>query len=121
MAELAQQAVQADELTVLADRGYYNGEEIRACYLDGIKVLVPKPLTSNNKAAGLFDKQDFQYDRVADQYKCPAGEILTRRHSSIDKGMTMHFYYASTRVCRDCKLKTKCTKGKERRVRRWEH
>jgi len=35
--------------------------------------------------------------------------------------MTMHFYYASTLVCLDCKLKTKCTKGKERRVRRWEH
>ena len=69
MAELAQQAVQGDELTVLADRGYYNGEEIRACYLDGIKVLVPKPLTSNNKAAGLFDKQDFRYDSVADQYR----------------------------------------------------
>ncbi|MEH6584864.1 MAG: IS1182 family transposase [Halioglobus sp.] len=121
MAELAQQAVQGDELTVLADRGYYNGEEIRACYLDGIKVLVPKPLTSNNKAAGLFDKQDFRYDSVADQYTCPAGEILARRHSSIEKGMTIHFYYASTLVCRDCKLKTKCTKGKERRVRRWEH
>jgi hypothetical protein len=58
---------------------------------------------------------------VADQYTCPAGEILTQRFSSIEKGMTIHTYYASTLVCRDCQLKIKCTKGKERRVRRWEH
>jgi hypothetical protein len=120
-AKLAQCALQQDEITVLADRGYYKGEAIHACYRAGIKVLVPKSFTSGNKAAGLFDKQDFRYDALTDQYRCPAGEVLPRRHSSVEKGMTIHSYYASALVCRDCKLKTQCTKGKERRVRRWEH
>jgi len=121
MAKLAQSALQQDEITVLADRGYYKGEAIHACYRAGIKALVPKSFTSGNKAAGLFDKQDFRYDAQTDQYQCPAGEALPRRHSSVEKGMTIHTYYASVLVCRNCNLKTQCTKGQERRVRRWEH
>jgi hypothetical protein len=121
MAKLAQEAVQADELTVLADRGYYKGEEIRACYSAGIKALVPKMNTSGNKKLGLFDKQDFQYEPAKDQYRCPAGEALPRRHSTVENGMTIHAYYASYLVCQTCTLKSKCTKGKERRVKRWEH
>ncbi len=121
MSKAAQKALKCEELTVLADRGYYKGDEIRACYLASIKALVPKSFTSNNKAAGLFDKEDFIYDARVDQYNCPAGERLPRRHSSIDRGMKIHYYYASQLVCRDCPLKSKCTTGKERRVRRWEH
>jgi transposase len=121
MATLSREAMPGDELTVLADRGYYKGEEIRACHLDGIKVLVPKTNTSGNKSAGLFEKKDFQYDSERDEYSCPAGERLPRRHSSVENGMTIHAYYASPTVCRDCELKSRCTRGKERRVKRWEH
>jgi transposase len=121
IATLAQQALPDNELTVLADRGYYKGEDMRACHLAAIKVLVPKPLTSNSKALGLFDKRDFRYDSTRDLYHCPAGEVLPRRHHSIEKGMTINVYYASPVVCRDCPLKARCTQGKERRVRRWEH
>ena len=54
-------AVGEDKLTVFADRGYFKGEEILDCEQPGIKTLVPKPQTSGNKAAGLFDKADFRY------------------------------------------------------------
>ena len=50
-----------EELTVLADRGYFKGEEILECEQAGITALVPKPLTSNSKADGRFDKRDFVY------------------------------------------------------------
>jgi len=86
MATLAQEALQVQELTVLADRGYYKGEEMRACNLAGIKALVPKTQTSGNTAAGLFEKEDFCYDKALDQYRCPAGEILPRRHSTVERG-----------------------------------
>ena len=46
---------------MLADRGYFNGEEILECEQAGITPLVPKPLTSNSKADGRFDKRDFVY------------------------------------------------------------
>ena len=82
--------MEAEALTVLADRGYYAGEEILACTRAGITPLVPKPLTSPAKAEGRFGKQDFSYEPEDDTYRCPAGEKLTRRFASVEKGMTIH-------------------------------
>jgi len=121
MAGQATAALDTKALTVVADPGYYSGEEIRACTLAGVKALVPKPRTSGNKAAGLYEKQDFHYDAEADQYRCPAGEDLARRHSSVEHGMKVYFYNASVWVCRACRLKSKCTLSNARRIRRWEH
>ena len=119
MASQAQDALQTEELTVLADRGYYAGEEILSCTRAGITPLVPKPLTSPAKAEGRFGKQDFVYEPENDTYRCPAGEKLTRRFASVEKDMTIHVYW--TTRCANCALKAQCTTGRERRIRRWEH
>ena len=50
MATQEREAIDAKELTVIADRGYFKGEEILSCHKAGITVLVPKSFTSNNKA-----------------------------------------------------------------------
>src|SRR5450830_1156126 len=70
----AQEAIGATSLTVVADRGYFKGEEILACTKAGIDVIVPKNLTSNASAEGRFGKADFTYDTRANEYQCPAGE-----------------------------------------------
>ena len=57
-----------ETLDAVADRGYYAGEEIRACEEAGITVTLPKPMTSNSKAAGRFGKQDFRYVAAEDAY-----------------------------------------------------
>jgi hypothetical protein len=62
MAKQAQEAMGARELTAIADRGYFKGEEILACEAAGVTPIVPKPLTSGAKADGRFGKQDFVYD-----------------------------------------------------------
>ena len=121
MAKLAKRTLKSEALTVLADRGYYKNEEIRECYLVGVKALVPKILTSGNKAAGLFEKQEFVYEAQANQYRCPAGEAMPWRHRSTEHGLELDFYYPSVMICRECRLKSKCTKSKSRRIRRWEH
>jgi hypothetical protein len=61
MANQAKSAMDAEALTVLADRSYYAGEEILECEQTGITPLVPKPLTSPAKAEGRFGKKDFIY------------------------------------------------------------
>jgi hypothetical protein len=61
MAIAAKQAMGVDELNAVADRGYFKGEEVLACEEAGITVHAPRRATSNNKAKGLFDKQDFHY------------------------------------------------------------
>ena len=119
MAATAKAAMQADELTAIADRGYFDGAEILACDEAGIAPLVPKPDTSNAKADGRYGKDAFIYETETDTYRCPAGEVLNRRFASVENGKTNHIYWADT--CSNCALKANCTTGKQRRVRRWEH
>lgn len=57
----AKKEIDADELRVVVDRGYYNGSEIHKCEQEQIITYAPKSHISNNKAKGLFDKSDFQW------------------------------------------------------------
>jgi transposase len=115
----ARAAMGVERLDVLADRGYFSGEEVLACEALGVTPYVPRPLTSGAKADGRFGKQDFVYLAEDDAWRCPAGEKLTRRFASVEKGMTLHTYWTTT--CPECPLKSQCTTSKLRRVKRWEH
>jgi hypothetical protein len=46
MAKQAQEATGVRELTAIADRGYFKGEEMLACEAAGVTPIVSKPLTS---------------------------------------------------------------------------
>ena len=119
LAEQARTEMGVEKLDAVADRGYYASEEIRACEEAGITVTLPKPMTSNAKAAGRFGKQDFVYIAADDVYICPARERLTSRATTNDAGKVIRRYWTS--ACRACALKSKCTPETVRRVSRWEH
>lgn len=122
LASISQQAkdvLAVDELTVVADRGYYNGKEIRACEKAGITTYLPKVQTSGNQSKGYFGKRDFIYHTKEDEYECPAGERAVYRSTSHEQGKNIKRYWSS--ACRDCEIKYRCTTGKERRISRWEH
>jgi transposase len=119
MARAAKDVMASESIEAVADKGYYSGEEIVAAEKAGIAVTVSKPNTSNAGAAGRFDKADFVYVAADDIYICPAGERLTYRMTSEHDGKRVRMYWTST--CADCPVKHRCTTGKERRVRRWEH
>jgi transposase len=69
MAEQARTEMGVETLDAVADRGYHEGEEIKACEEAGITVTLPRPMTSGAKAAGRFGKQDFVYV-AADDVMC---------------------------------------------------
>jgi transposase len=119
MAKRAKVAFGTDTLDVVADRGYYKSSEILICHKAGIIVTLPKPQTSNNKAKGQFDKQDFRYLAAEDVYLCPAQEHLSYRYTFQERGLTLRRYWSN--VCRRCAIKAQCTDGRERRISRWEH
>ena len=119
MAKKARVAIGTTTLTAIADRGYFKGEEILACHEAGISVLVPPTKTSGAKADGRFDKADFIYNPLKNEYRCPAGEFLIWRFASVEKGMKLDRYWSSN--CKGCHLKEKCTPSAQRRVSRWEH
>jgi transposase len=124
-AQLANMATQAkvvlgvDKLEAVADRGYYSGEEIKACEDADIAVTLPKPATSGMEAKGQFGKHDFVYLADDDAYRCPAGEVLSYHSATVDDGRAIRRYW--TRACVTCPLKARCTKAKYRVISRWEH
>src|SRR5258706_8706147 len=119
MAEQARTATGIDELTVVADRGYFKGEQVLECDKAGITAILPKTLTSNSLADGRFDKQDFIYIASDDEYRCPAGQRAIKRFTTIERGMTLSKYWSS--ACPRCPLKARCTPSDYRRITRWEH
>jgi transposase len=120
LSNMAEQArTEIETLDAVADRGYYDGAEIKACEESGITVTLPKPQTSGAKAAGRFGKQDFVYVAADDVYRCPAGERLTYRYTNVEDGKTLRRYWTGS--CKTCALKAQCTTGTERRITRWEH
>src|SRR5471030_2788480 len=93
MASQAKDAMGVEALEVLADRGYFKGEEILACEPLGVTPILPKPLTSGAKADGRFGKQDFIYIAEQNAYRCPAGQLLPHHMTTVERGMTLHRYW----------------------------
>ena len=118
VAKMTKETLDATSLDVVADRGYFNSEEILACEQAGIVVTLPKPMRSGAKAEGRFGKQDFRYVAEEDIYICPTGEKLTHHFTNEENGLVLHHYW--TNACRTCALKAQCTKGPQRRIKRWE-
>ena len=74
---------------------------------------------SGAKADGRFGKQDFIYQPETDTYRCPAGEQLIWRYTTVENGLTLSRYWSSN--CGVCAMKAMCTPSKQRRITRWEH
>jgi len=119
MACAAREAMAADSLNVLADRGYFSGNQLLACTEDGITVTVPTSNTSASPGKGQYDKRYFKYVAEDDEYECPAGERLIWRMRTEERGLEIDRYWHSG--CADCPLKQSCTTGPERRITRWAH
>ena len=120
MALKAQQATGCEQVTALADRGYFNGDQVLACEGTGVAPIVPKVLTSSGPKRGLFARQDFIYDVGHDHYTCPAGATLTKIHRRVDH--TEDFdRYRHLSACFTCPLRPRCTPTQRRIIKRWEN
>ncbi len=118
MALKAKEASGCEEITALADRGYFNGEQVLACEGTGVLACVPKTVWPGER--GLFTRQDFVFDAQNDHYTCPAGERLTKGATRSDRKDDIDIYRHLT-ACFTCPLKPRCTPDKLKRIKRWRH
>src|SRR5205809_1101939 len=119
MAFKAHQATGCQQITALADRGYFNGDQVLSCDGTGVAPIVPKTLTSGNTNRGLFTGQDFIYDAEKDHYTCPAGQHLTRGRVRSDRSGDIDRYRRLS-ACFTCPLRPRCTPTPRRIIKRWE-
>jgi transposase len=117
MAVQGKDAVGADEVTVVADTGYSNGEHGALCEQEGITAVVPRAETVNPTGAQYFSRDQFAYDAESDSWRCPAGETLSLFKTS----HTQQKKEYTTQACSTCPLKAQCTKAARRVIVRGFH
>jgi transposase len=118
MAQAAQQALEVEELTVLADGGYYEGRALKECEDAGMVTYLPQPQSGAAKHRGVFANNRFRYDAARDLYVCPQGEELQLRRLIEKKGKQYKSY--QTKACNGCPLRAQCTTSKcGRKILRW--
>jgi transposase len=124
MAGKAKEVLGVESLNVLADKGYYNPEEIKKCVENNTIPIIPEPKPKQPKEdsvpkAGFCDC-DFKYDINRDVYTCPGGRELAFNLLSEKNNKRMKEYRSDS--CSRCESKSKCTRNKTGRVIfRWEH
>ena len=122
VAKEVQIALGKQDVTVIADKGYYSGPDIKDTQDAGMVVLVPKGDTSASEKKGIFNRSLFKYDANKDVYVCPANQELPYRFTSVEKELTVKRYWVDAPTCRACELKSQCSNSKQsRRITRWVH
>jgi transposase/IS5 family transposase len=119
-AEPAKDILGVETIDVVADRGYFKAEDIEACEKAGMTPYVPRPQRGPAVRAGLFRKDEFQYDEDTNSYVCPSGQRLAFYSSSLQRALT-RFHYANKQACSACPLRARCTKSSFRMVSRLEN
>jgi transposase len=126
LAEMAQQTkaeLEVEELTVVADGGYFGCEVIKACEDEKITAYLPVPELGDAKRRGLFTRAEFAYDGDRDVYVCPQGaELTVMSRTSKQARHRKEFRVYATKQCQGCPLRAQCTTSKYgRRIKRWVH
>ena len=119
-AEPAKEVLGVETIAVVADKGYFKIEDIEACEKAGIVPCVPRPQRGPSVKAGLFRKDEFNYDAASDRYVCPAGQRLHPYSSSLLRGLKKT-NYVNKLACDDCAIRSRCTGGRFRAVSRLEN
>jgi transposase len=124
MAGRAKEVLEVESLNVIADKGYYNPEEIKKCVENNTIPCIPEPKPKQHKEGSVpkpgFYEGDFKYDASRDVYTCPGGRELTFSGMSEKNKKMMKEYRSDS--CSTCETKSKCTRTKNgRAIFRWEH
>jgi transposase len=120
----AEAEVDSPALTVVADPGYFNAQQIKNCVEAGITPYVPEPdKTRQASQQGRFTREDFTYCAETNTYTCPRGEALRYTTTQNKQGKRIWVYVSQAAVCAQCPLKSQCLPAKTpyRQVTRWEH
>ena len=100
---------------VCADGAYGSGFNAAGMEDRGIRFVTPPPKPKTHTGDDYFTVEDFEYDELSDKFTCPAGKSL--RHVQTERVRGRRIYRAKRSECRDCPLKSRCTKSERRSVK----
>lgn len=112
IASQAKDNLQVEEITVIADKGYYSAKQFEMCEQNGIRPIVAEANQTHHVENGEYEKDNFIFDEETGCYTCPAGAVL--KPITLNSGCRKYY---NRKACQDCPQKEKCTSGKYRTIR----
>ena len=112
MTESAKEIMGVDEISAVADKGYYDGDDIEKCEKSGTTCFVPKTADNAHSPDRKYDRGNFRYDAEMDCYICPEGQRLYfKRLNKRGDGMIDRLY-ENPKACKNCMNHELCTVNK---------
>ena len=115
MTESAKEIMGIEEISVVADKGYYDGEDIEQCEENGTTCYVPKLKDTAHLPDRNYDRSHFRYNKEADCYTCPEGEKFMFTGNNKRGNRVVDKLYTNPKACRNCKNHDLCTINKQGR------
>lgn len=115
MALDAKELLGVQQMDCLTDKGYTTGKHIDICSKNNI-ITYSSPKEHSSQKNGLFDMQDFQYNKSEDTYTCPNNQTLAGTGNVYNKGSHKVKHYKNFKACKTCPIREKCTAAKNGRL-----
>jgi transposase len=122
MVQRAKSILRINEFTVLYDKGFHTGSELKTAQDLGVETIVAIPgVPSTSQAPNpLFNYEFFIYNKEEDTYTCPQGKVLYTNGSwykeRTSSGNIIWFKQYKTKACKHCPLRSQCTRSKKGRL-----
>ncbi len=116
MTESAKKIMGIDEISVVADKGYYDGDDVEKCEQNSTTCYISKTRNTVSAPCPDYDRGNFRYDKQTDCYICPkAQKLLFKRLHKRRQGVSDRLY-ENPKVCKVCENKKLCTSSKHGRI-----
>jgi len=122
MVQRAKSILRTNDFTVLYDKGFHTGSELKTAQDLGVETIVAVPgVPSTSQAPDpLSTMSFFTYSKEDDTYTCPQGKILSTNGSwykeRTNSGNIIWFKQYKTRACKHCRMRSECTRSKKGRL-----
>jgi transposase len=113
-------------ITALADKGYFNQEQLQRCWEDHVLTYVPQTYNRAEDSVPVkgYHLEDFRYHPTTDTYTCPEGHTLSTNghwyikvyNRSEKTKSSSRFKHYKTDQCLGCPMMHLCTALKGGRV-----
>ncbi len=113
MSKLTKDNYGVEQLSVVADKGYGNGKQIKECNDNNIKTYVPMQDNEHMKGSD-FSTYKFIYNSGNDTYTCPNNRVLPLRNYHKPKSSKE---YGSKKTCIGCEFREDCISGEKKKYR----
>lgn len=119
MVRRAKTILETKDFTMIFDKGYHTGSELKYVEQQDVEVIVAIPAVASHAPNTNYDIEHFIYDQDKDSYTCPQNEILKSNgkwyHKNRKASKTRVKHY-KTNVCLGCPAMALCTNNKKGRL-----